>query len=128
MDVARDVVDLFNEKNMEQARQIAGRLDQLNAERQDEERRIMDGIFQKLEEDPALREAYCIVVDREAWHRCVIGITASRVVERHGSPTLIISREARDAHGSRRSTHAFQLLQAIQSCPEFLSRYGRHAH
>ena len=128
MDVARDVVDLFNEKNMEQARQIAGRLDQLNAERQDEERRIMDGIFQKLEEDPALREAYCIVVDGEGWHRGVIGITASRVVERHGRPTLIISREGDEAHGSGRSIHAFHLLQAIESCPELFSRYGGHAH
>jgi single-stranded-DNA-specific exonuclease len=128
MDVARDVVDLFNEKNMEQARQIAGRLDQLNAERQDEERRIMDGIFQKLEEDPALREAYCVVVDGEGWHRGVIGITASRVVERHGRPTLIISREGDEAHGSGRSIHAFHLLQAIESCPELFSRYGGHAH
>src|SRR6202142_3788333 len=45
MDVARDVVDLFNEKDIEQARKIAARLDQLNAERQEEERRIMDSIF-----------------------------------------------------------------------------------
>ena len=45
MDVARDVVDLFNEKNVERARKIAGRLDKLNAERQDEERRIMDEHF-----------------------------------------------------------------------------------
>jgi single-stranded-DNA-specific exonuclease len=49
MDVARDVVDLFNEKDMERAREIAGRLDQLNAARQEEERRIMDSIFRRLE-------------------------------------------------------------------------------
>src|SRR5580698_9336135 len=128
MDVARDVVDLFNEKNMEQARQIAGHLDQLNAERQDEERRIMDGIFHKLEEEPALREAYCVVVDGEGWHRGVIGITASRVVERYGRPTLVISRDGDAAHGSGRSIHAFHLLQAIESCPELFSRYGGHAH
>src|ERR1700678_4150480 len=80
MDVARDVVDLFNEKNVERARQIAGRLDQLNAERQEEERRIMDSIFHRLEEEPALREAYCVVVDGEGWDRGGIGITGSRVV------------------------------------------------
>jgi single-stranded-DNA-specific exonuclease len=128
MDVARDVVDLFNEKNIEQARQIAGRLDKLNAERQEEERRIMDSIFQKLEEEPALREAYCVVVDGEGWHRGVIGITASRVVERHRRPTLVISREGDEAHGSGRSIHAFHLLHAIESCPELFSRYGGHAH
>ncbi len=100
MDVARDVVSLFNEKDIERARQMAGRLDQLNAERQEEERRIMDNIERRLEEEPALREAYCVVLDGEGWHRGVIGITASRVVERHGRPTLVISREGDEAHGS----------------------------
>ena len=128
MDVARDVVDLFNEKDMERARKIAGRLDQLNAERQEEERRIMDSIFRRLEEEPALREAYCVVLDGEGWHRGVIGITASRVVERHGRPTLIISRDGAEAHGSGRSIPAFHLLHAIESCHELFSRYGGHAH
>jgi single-stranded-DNA-specific exonuclease len=128
MDVARDVVDLFNEKDMERARKIAGRLDQLNAERQEEERRIMDSIFRRLEEEPALREACCVVVDGEGWHRGVIGITASRVVERHGRPTLVISREGHEAHGSGRSIPAFHLLNAIEACHELFSRYGGHAH
>jgi len=128
MDVARDVVDLFNEKDMERARKIAGRLDQLNAERQEEERRIMDSIERRLEQEPALREAYCVVLDGEGWHRGVIGITASRVVERHGRPTLVISREGDKAHGSGRSIPAFHLLQALESCPELFSRYGGHAH
>src|SRR5580698_4242698 len=128
MDVARDVVDLFEEKNIERARQIAVRLDQLNAERQDEERRIMDSIFHRLDEEPALREAYCVVVDGEGWHRGVIGITASRIVERHGRPTLVISRDGDEAHGSGRSIAAFHLLHAIESCPELFSRYGGHAH
>ena len=128
MDVARDVVELFNEKNMERARKIAGRLDQLNAERQEEERRIMVNIERRLEEEPALREAYCVVVDGEGWHRGVIGITASRVVERHGRPTLVISREGDEAYGSGRSIPAFHLLHAIESCHELFSRYGGHAH
>jgi single-stranded-DNA-specific exonuclease len=128
MDIARDVVDLFNEKDMERARTMAGRLDQLNAARQEEERRIMDDIEQRLDADPALREAYCIVLDGENWHRGVIGITASRVVERHGRPTLIVSREADEAHGSGRSISNFHLLEAIESCPELFSRYGGHAH
>jgi single-stranded-DNA-specific exonuclease len=128
MDVARDVVDLFKEKDVERARQIAGRLDRLNTERQEEERRIMDGIFHRLDEEPALREAYCVVVDGEGWHRGVIGITASRVVERHGRPALVISREGDEAHGSGRSIRAFHLLAAIESCPELFSRYGGHAH
>ena len=113
---------------MERARQIAGRLDQLNAERQEEERRIMDSIERRLEEEPALREAYCVVMDGEGWHRGVIGITASRVVERHGRPTLVVSREGDEAHGSGRSIPAFHLLHALESCHELFSRYGGHAH
>jgi len=128
MDVARDVVDLFSEKDMERARKIAGRLDQLNAGRQEEERHIMVNIERRLEEEPALREAYCVVVDGEGWHRGVIGITASRVVERHGRPTMVISREGEEAHGSGRSIPAFHLLHAIESCHELFSRYGGHAH
>jgi single-stranded-DNA-specific exonuclease len=128
MDVARDVVDLFSEKDIERARAIAGRLDRLNAERQEEERRIMDNIFRRLEEEPALREAYCVVLDGEGWHRGVIGITASRVVERHGRPTLVISRDGDEAHGSGRSIPSFHLLHAIESCPELFSRHGGHAH
>src|SRR6202163_2343621 len=120
MDVARDVVDLFNEKDMEHARAMAGRLDQLNAERQEEERRIMESIEQRLQADPELCEAYCIVLDGEGWHRGVIGITASRVVERHGRPTLIISREGDEAHGSGRSIAAVHLLHALESCPELV--------
>src|SRR5271167_1452352 len=128
MDVARDVVDLFNEKDIERARKLAGRLDQLNAERQEQERRIMDDIERRLEEEPALRESYCVVLDGDGWHRGVIGITASRVVERHGRPALVISREGDEAHGSGRSIPAFHLLHALESCPELFSRYGGHAH
>jgi single-stranded-DNA-specific exonuclease len=128
MDVARDVVDLFNEKDIERARDTAGRLDRLNADRQEEERRILDSIWRRLEEEPALREAYCVVLDGEGWHRGVIGITASRVVEKYGRPTLIISREGEEAHGSGRSIGAFHLLQALESCPALFSRYGGHAH
>ena len=128
MDVARDVVDLFNEKDIERARQIAARLDRLNADRQDEERRIMDSILRCVDENPTLREAYCVVLDGEGWHRGVIGISASRVVERYGRPTLIISRDGDEAHGSGRSIANFHLLHAIESCAELFSRYGGHAH
>jgi len=128
MDVARDVVDLFSEKDAERARDMAGRLDQLNSERQDEERRIMESIARRIEDEPALREAYCVVVDGDGWHRGVIGITATRVVERYGRPTLVVSRDGAEAYGSGRSVPAFHLLDALESCRELFSRFGGHAH
>jgi single-stranded-DNA-specific exonuclease len=128
MDAARDVVDLFNMKDIEQARQIAGRLDKLNAERQDEERRILESIELRLAEEPALRDSYCMVIEGDGWHRGVIGITATRIVEKYGRPALVLSREGQESHGSGRSISAFHMLDALESCHDLFARYGGHAH
>ena len=128
MDVARDVIDLFTVKDAAQAREIATRLDKLNTDRQEEERRILQELEGRFEKEPALREAFCIVVDGEGWHRGVIGITATRVVERYGRPALVISHDGEEAHGSGRSIRAFHLLDALESCAPLLDRYGGHAH
>jgi single-stranded-DNA-specific exonuclease len=128
MDVARDVIELFSVKDPVRAREIANRLDQLNGDRQEEERRILQSIDLRLEEDPALRDAFCMVIDGEGWHRGVIGITATRVVERYGRPALVISRHGEEAHGSGRSIRAFHLLDALESCAGLFTRYGGHAH
>ena len=128
MDVARDVIELLSVKDAARARELAGRLDKLNSERQDEERRIMEQIESRLEQDAALRESFCIVIDGEHWHRGVIGITATRVVERYGRPALVVSIEGDEAHGSGRSIPAFHLLGALESCGDLFTRYGGHAH
>jgi len=128
MDAARDVVELFGVKDIERAREIAARLDRLNADRQDEERRILESIEHRLEAEPALRDTYCMVIEGEGWHRGVIGITATRIVEKYGRPTLILSREGEESHGSGRSISAFHLLDALESCRSLFSRYGGHAH
>ena len=128
MDVARDVIDLFSTKDGAQAREIAARLDKLNSDRQDEERRILDAIEQRLADDATLRDSYCMVIDGDGWHRGVIGITATRIVERYGRPTLIVSRDGEEAHGSGRSIPAFHLLNALESCAQLFSRFGGHAY
>jgi single-stranded-DNA-specific exonuclease len=128
MDVARDVIELFSVKDAARAREIANKLDQLNAERQAEERRILDAIHSRLEQEPALLESFCLVIDGDGWHRGVIGITATRVVERYCRPTLVISREGDQAHGSGRSIRAFHLLNALESCAPLFTRFGGHAH
>jgi single-stranded-DNA-specific exonuclease len=128
MDVARDVIELFTVRDPTRAREIANRLDQLNAERQEEERKILDAIYARVEEDTALRESYCMVIDGDGWHRGVIGITATRVVERYGRPALVISREGDEGHGSGRSIAPFHLLNALESCGPIFTRYGGHAH
>ncbi len=128
MDVAREVIELFSVKDPARARELAHKLDQLNGERQEEERRILQSITANFEEQPALRDAFCIVIDGEGWHRGVIGITATRVVERYGRPALVISRNGEEAHGSGRSIPAFHLLNALESCAGLFTRFGGHAH
>jgi single-stranded-DNA-specific exonuclease len=128
MDVARDVIELFSAKDPVRAKEIANRLDQLNAERQEEERRILDAIDSRFAEEPALHDAFCIVIDGDGWHRGVIGITATRIVERYGRPALVISRNGDEAHGSGRSIPPFHLLNALESCANIFTRYGGHAH
>ena len=68
------------------------------------------------------------MIDGEGWHRGVIGITATRVVERYGRPALVISRNGEEAHGSGRSIRPFHLLNALESCAELFTRFGGHSH
>jgi single-stranded-DNA-specific exonuclease len=128
MDVARDVIDLFTVKDQVRAREIAAKLDKLNTDRQEEEKRILGAVEERFASDPALSESYCIVMDGDGWHRGVIGITATRIVERYNRPTLVISRDGDEAHGSGRSIRAFHLLEAVESCGGLFSRYGGHSH
>jgi single-stranded-DNA-specific exonuclease len=128
MDVARDVIELFSVKDPARARELAAKLDQLNSDRQEEERKILRAVEERFAGDPTLSDAYCIVIDGEGWHRGVIGITATRVVERYNRPALVISRDGEEAFGSGRSIRAFHLLEAIESCSSLFSRYGGHSH
>jgi single-stranded-DNA-specific exonuclease len=128
MDVARDVIELFSVKDPARARELAAKLDQLNSDRQEEERKILRAVEERFTGDPTLRDAYCIVVDGDGWHRGVIGITATRIVERYNRPTIVIAREGDEAFGSGRSIRAFHLLEAVEACGKLFSRYGGHSH
>src|ERR1700693_3375097 len=128
MDVARDVIELFSVKDPARARELAAKLDHLNTDRQEEERKILRAVEERFTGDPTLSDAYCIVIDGEGWHRGVIGITAARIVERYNRPSVVISRNGAEAFGSGRSIRAFHLLEAIESCSPLFSRYGGHSH
>src|SRR5258708_2887492 len=77
MDVARDVIELFSVKDPARSRELAVKLDHLNTDRQEEERRILRAVEERFSGDPTLCDSYCIVVDGEGSHRGVIGITAT---------------------------------------------------
>ena len=131
MDVAREVVELFTTKEESRQLELAKKLNELNAQRQAEEQRILEAAIEMLEADTALEEKFSLVLDGDGWHRGVIGIVATRVVERSGRPTLVVSRgEDGVAHGSGRSIPAFHLLDALESadCRHCFIRFGGHAH
>ncbi len=136
MDIASEVVELFTTRDPERARSLAAKLDRLNADRRDTEAGVLAEIELRLNEDHLLREAKCVVLDGEGWHRGVIGILASRVVERTNRPAVVIAHEGSgeagngdaEAHGSGRSVPGFHLLRAIESCHDLFTRFGGHAH
>ncbi len=130
MDVARDVVDLFTSRDEAQTRNIAEKLNALNSDRQAEEARMMQAIHTRLDEDELLKSAYAVVIEGEGWHRGVIGIAATRVVERTCKPALVLAVDGDEAHGSGRSIHAFHLLDALESehCRPLFTRFGGHSH
>jgi single-stranded-DNA-specific exonuclease len=116
MDIASDVVELFLTRDRERAQELAAKLDRLNQERRDSEARALDAIDRELLALLGENGAYppdCLILDDRDWHRGVLGILASRVVERTGRPALILTHADGDAHGSGRSVPGFHLLDAI---------------
>ncbi len=128
MDIARDVIELFTSKSPERWREIAEKLNQLNLARQEEEQRIVAAIEQELATGPDISDKFCLVFDGDGWHRGVVGIVASRVVEKTGRPALVVAKDGEEAHGSGRSISAFHLLEALESCRGLFTRFGGHAH
>jgi single-stranded-DNA-specific exonuclease len=127
MDVASEVIELFSTRDAERATELAGKLERLNRERRDVEAAALRLIESRLAEDEELAADRLLVVDGDGWHRGVIGILASRVVERTAKPALVVSVEDGVAHGSGRSVDGFHLLRALESCADLFSRFGGHA-
>jgi single-stranded-DNA-specific exonuclease len=118
MDIASDVVELFLTRDPTRAKALAEKLDSLNTARRDSEARALDAIDRHLATLLGPDGAYpaeCLILDHPDWHRGVLGILASRVVDRTGRPALVITHSEADgdAHGSGRSIPGFHLLNAI---------------
>jgi single-stranded-DNA-specific exonuclease len=127
MDVASDVVELFTTRDASRAAELAAKLERLNRERRETEATALTAIEKRLASDSELAAERLLVIDGEGWHRGVIGILASRVVERTAKPALVVSIEDGVAYGSGRSVDGFQLLNAIESCADLFTRFGGHA-
>jgi single-stranded-DNA-specific exonuclease len=127
MDVASDVVELFSTRDSHRAADLANKLERLNRERRDVEAAALATIEARLAADSEIAADRLLVIDGDGWHRGVIGILASRVVERTAKPAIVISVEDGVAHGSGRSVDGFALLAAIETCADLFTRFGGHA-
>jgi single-stranded-DNA-specific exonuclease len=127
MDVASQVIELFCTRDATRAQELASNLDMLNRQRRDAEAAALHSIDSRLADDPEFAASRLLVVDGEGWHRGVIGILASRVVERTAKPAIVVSVEDNIAHGSGRSVDGFPLLEAIETCGDLFTRFGGHA-
>jgi single-stranded-DNA-specific exonuclease len=140
MEIGSDVVELFLSRDPAVARTLAEKLHRLNDDRRATEATALRQIEQQIEALLAAPDGLpaCLVLDdygteTAGWHRGVVGILASRVVERTGRPALVLAHEDGVAHGSGRSVPGFHLLNALTSAHErsagtLFSRFGGHAH
>jgi single-stranded-DNA-specific exonuclease len=110
----------------EESMAIAGRLEELNAERQDLDQRILAQAIDQIEKEIDLDRTAGIVLASDGWHPGVVGIVASRVVERFGRPTFLIGFDGDIGKGSGRSISRFDLHQALGGCADLLERFGGH--
>ena len=120
-------VELLLTDDPERAAAIAGELDLANSERRETERVVVDGAAQAYRElDPEGSRAALVLAGR-GWHPGVVGIAASRMVERHGVPVVLIGIDENGrGRGSARSVPGFDLLAGLDACAAHLSRYGGH--
>ena len=124
---AKDGVRLLLADDEREAATLAAQLERLNRERQALDQQIQDDAMALVERDYADSvEHPAIVLAGEGWHPGVIGIVASRVVERYGRPTFLIGLDGGVGKGSGRSIEGFDLHAALTACGDLLTRYGGH--
>lgn len=122
-----EVVDLFSVDDPETAAAIVQEMNRLNHLRREEEDRILAEIEERASADPGRFQRPFLLVAGRDWHRGVIGNVANRLAQRFYRPTLILSLSEHDAQGSGRSIPGFHLLEALEHCSAFFTRFGGHA-
>ena len=128
MDNAVTALQLVLCEDEERAGELAHKLNEINAARQETEQEIVRAAQEQLDKEPSLLEDRVILLWGRDWHPGVIGIVASRLVEKTGRPVIVVSVDANgEGKGSGRSVQGFNLHACIGSCADLLVRFGGHA-
>ena len=128
MDNAVTALQLVLCEDEERAEELAHKLNEINVARQETEQEIVKAAQEQLDAEPAILEDRVILIWGRDWHPGVIGIVASRLVEKTGRPVIVVSvDEHGEGKGSGRSVQGFNLHECIASCEDILLRFGGHA-
>lgn len=125
---AREALELLTTATGPRAQEIARSLSKLNDQRRTAERQIADSASERaVAEGMAQGDGRIIVLADATWHRGVVGIACSRLVDKFGRPTILLQREGDLCTGSARSIDAYDLHAALDSCSDLLEKFGGHA-
>ena len=120
-------VELLTEFNFEQAQQFASEIEAYNSERKDLDKLITKEALKQIEENNE-KERFTSVVFQEDWHKGVIGIVASRLIETYYRPTLVFTKSGDKYAASARSVKGFDVYNALEACTEHLEQFGGHMY
>lgn len=123
---AKEAAELFLTDNPRMYDKMAENLTLLNMKRQDEEKKILEEIGNMIKENPLLIKSRVIVVSGEGWSHGVIGIVASRILNKFGKPVVVITREGEQSRGSARSVEGFSLFKMLCELSDCLVKFGGH--
>lgn len=125
---AKDSVRLMLAPSMDKAREFAGQINTHNEERRNFDTNITEEALSLIENNTEMLTRRSTVVYNPEWHKGVIGIVASRLIEKYHRPTVVLTRSNGVATGSARSVPGFDLYRAIETCSDLLEQFGGHTH
>ncbi|MBF4470752.1 single-stranded-DNA-specific exonuclease RecJ [Flavobacterium sp. HJJ] len=120
-------VELLTEFNFEQAQQFASEIEQYNSDRKDLDKQITKEALQQITQNQEEKN-FTSVVFQEDWHKGVIGIVASRLIETYYRPTLVFTKSGDKYAASARSVKGFDVYNALEACSEHLEQFGGHMY
>lgn len=126
MDDARKAVQLFIESDCDKAKDLAELLHKDNVDRREKDLDITEEALALIKADEDTNDRRSTVLYQEHWHKGVVGIVASRLIETYYRPTVVLAKSEKVAAGSARSVPGFNLYEAIHACREHLIGYGGH--
>ena len=125
---ATDSVRLLISRNKEYAKKLGGQINELNLTRRDLDTHITIEAIEMLKNDEKYKNRKTTVVYRESWHKGVIGIVASRLIETFYRPTIVLTKSEGLITGSARSIKNFDIYDAIDACSHLLEHFGGHTY